>query len=610
MSSGAGAPSPRIPASLNLGVVGNCNLAAVIDQAARIVWMCFPRLDGDPAFCSLVGGERLAQGTPDWNGAFGLDLEGGAPASQSYIPNTPVLVTEIAGEAAAFRVTDFCPRFVEYGRMFRPAMVIRIVEPIRGQPRITARIRPRQGYGGKAAEAMRGSHHIRYGLGDRAMRVTTDAAVDLVTGETPFLLTRPLVFILGPDEPLDRPPADVARELLERTLAYWREWSRSLSIPFEWQDVVIRAAITLKLCSYEETGGIVAALTTSIPEYGQGARNWDYRFCWLRDAFFTVQALNRLGATKTLEDFMGYIGNIVAGSADGYLQPLYGLGLEAEIAEREEPALGGYRNLGPVRAGNAAYLQVQNDAYGSVILAMAQSFFDERMLVRGSQATFRQLEMLGRQALARWNQPDAGVWEFRTRAEVHTHSAVMCWAACDRLARIARRLGLIREAGAWAASAGPMREEILRRAWDPRQESFVSTFDGEGIDASLMMLADVDIVDARDPRFIATMRRVEQTLRVGSHVKRYATADDFGEPESAFTICTLWYIESLARIGRADEARDLFEETLGARNHLGLLSEGYHVGTRELWGNFPQTYSMVGLIRCASRLSASWEQAF
>jgi GH15 family glucan-1,4-alpha-glucosidase len=440
--------------------------------------------------------------------------------------------------------------------------------------------------------------------------VTTDAAIDLVMAETPFLLTQPLVFILGPDEPLARPPADVARELLDRTIAHWREWTRSLSIPFEWQDVVIRAAITLKLCAYEETGGIVAALTTSIPEYGQGARNWDYRYCWIRDSFFTVQALNRLGATKTLEDFMGYIGNVVSGSENGYLQPLYGLGFETDIVEREQPALGGYRNLGPVRSGNAAYRQVQNDAYGSVILAMAQSFFDGRMLVQGSEETFRQLEVLGRQAAERWNQPDAGVWEFRTRAEVHTHSAVMCWAACDRLARIARRLGLASDQAAWAARADGMREEILRRCWDERQQSFVSTFDGDRIDASLLMLADVDIVSPSDPQFVATVNRVEQVLRVGGHVMRYAAPDDFGVPESAFTVCTLWFIEALARIGREAEARDMFEDVLRSRNALGLLSEGYHVDTGELWGNFPQTYSMVGLIRCASRLSTSWEHAF
>jgi GH15 family glucan-1,4-alpha-glucosidase len=606
---GAGRPDgwrPRAQADLDLGVIGNCAVAALIDRQGSIVWHCHPRLDADPVFCSLLGGDAL----PEGEGAFSVELEGGAPVEQAYEPNTPVLRTTLESPAGRVRITDFAPRFTQFGRMFRPAMLIRIVEPMTGQPRVAVRIRPRHGLGAEPAKRAQGSHHLRFDLGGPSMRVTTDASADLVASEIPFILTKPLVFLLGPDEPLSRAPAEVAREFLDGTLTWWREWSRSLSIPFEWQDVVIRAALTLKLCAYEETGGIVAALTTSIPEYGEGARNWDYRFCWLRDAFFTVQALNRLGATKTLEDYMNYIGNIVAGSDEGYLQPLYGLRFETEIIESEQPALGGYRNLGPVRFGNAAYSQVQNDAYGSVILALAQSFFDSRMLAAGTVETFRQLERLGMQAEARWNQPDAGVWEFRTRAEIHTHSAVMCWAACDRLAAIARRLELAPETERWGASAAMIREKILESAWSESAQSFVSTFGGDDIDASLLMLADVGIVEARDPRFLATVRRIEAVLKVGSHVKRYASKDDFGEPESAFTVCTLWYIECLAGVGRHDEARALFADVLAARNHLGLLSEGLHLESHELWGNFPQTYSMVGLIRCALKLSIPWEEAF
>jgi len=615
------AQSPAVPSlvksrfragvtSLDLGVVGNCTLAALVDRSASIVWGCYPRLDADPIFCSLIGGDKFAKDGPGGSGLFAIELEGGSPGEQAYVQNTPVLCTTLEGPSGSVKVTDFAPRFNQFGRMFRPSMLIRIVEPTAGHPRITVRIKPRHNFGAESPRRTHGSHHIRFELGAQTVRITTDASVDLVNGQIPFLLTRPMVFIIGSDEPLMRPPADVARELLDSTINYWREWTRSLSIPFEWQEVVIRAAMTLKLCAYEETGGIVAALTTSIPEYGAGARNWDYRFCWIRDAFFTVHALNRLGATKTLEDFMGYINNIVAGSDNGYLQPLYGLRYETEIEEIEQPALGGYRNLGPVRFGNAAYTQVQNDAYGSVILAMAQSFYDQRMLTRGTVETFRQLEALGLQAEARWDRPDAGVWEFRTRAEVHTHSAVMCWAACDRLAGIARHLGLAPEAERWRGSADMMRANILDRAWSESAQSFVSTFGGEDIDASLLMLADVGIVDFQDPRFLATVRRIEAVLRIGSHVKRYAEPDDFGEPESAFTVCTLWYIECLAQLGRHEEARALFADVLAVRNHLGLLSEGLHLDSCELWGNFPQTYSMVGLIRCALRLSKPWEHAF
>ncbi len=602
-------PKDHLP-TLDLGVIGNCQVAALVDRAGSIVWGCWPRLDGDPLFCSLIGGDRLAAAGSRGSGAFAIALQGMTESRQSYLPNTPVLVTELRGPEGGIRITDFAPRFTRFGRMFRPAMLVRIVEPIEGRPRIAVRIAPRHGEGGHEARRSQGSHHIRFDCGVQSTRLTTDAPVGLVAGEIPFLLNRPHVFLFGPDEPVDREPAEVGREFLEQTLSWWKEWSRSLSIPFEWQDVVIRAAITLKLCAYEETGGIVAALTTSIPEYGAGARNWDYRYCWLRDAFFTVEALNRLGATRTLEDYMGYITNIVAGSPDGYLQPLFGLRFETMIAESEQPALGGYRNLGPVRFGNAAYRQVQNDGYGSVILAVAQSFYDSRMLAPGTIETYRLLVPLGAQAEARWDQPDAGVWEFRTRESVHTHSAAMCWAACDRLAGIAAHLGLPEDAARWRASAERMRTGILERAWSDKAGAFASTFGGDEMDASLLMLADAGLVAPDDPRFLATVRRIEETLRVGSHMKRYASPDDFGEPESAFTICTLWYVECLARLGRRQEARALFEEILKARNHVGLLSEGMHLDTGELWGNFPQTYSMVGLIRCALRLSKPWEGAF
>jgi GH15 family glucan-1,4-alpha-glucosidase len=607
-------PSINTP-SLDLGVIGNCAVAALVDRSGSIVWGCWPRLDGDPIFCSLIGGTKLAESSPGGSGAFSFSIEGSTGGEQRYIPNTPVLETVLASPAGRLRITDFAPRFMRFGRMFRPAMLIRIVEPIEGAPRLTVRLRPRHGQGGEEARRQQGSHHIRFDLGAQSARLTTDASVDLVAGEIPFLVTKPLVFIFGADEPMDRNPAEVAREFLEQTLAWWREWTRSLLIPFEWQDVVIRAAITLKLCAYEETGGIVAALTTSIPEYGEGGRNWDYRYCWLRDAFFTVEALNRLGATRTLEDYMGYINNIVAGSpqdsADaGYLQPLFGLRFETVIEESEQPALGGYRDLGPVRFGNAAYTQVQNDGYGSVILALAQSFYDQRMLSPGTIETYRQLVPLGAQAEARWDQPDAGVWEFRTRESVHTHSAVMCWAACDRLAGIAARLGLAEDAARWRSSADRMKAGILERAWSETAQAFASTFGGDDMDASLLMLAETGLIDHQDPRFLATVARIEETLLVGSHMKRYATPDDFGEPESAFTICTLWYVECLARLGRKDEARALFEEILGHRNHVGLLSEGLRLDNGELWGNFPQTYSMVGLIRCALRLSKPWEGAF
>jgi GH15 family glucan-1,4-alpha-glucosidase len=385
---------------------------------------------------------------------------------------------------------------------------------------------------------------------------------------------------------------------------------RVLAIPYEWQEAVIRATITLKLNAYDDTGAIVAAMTSSIPEAAGSGRNWDYRYCWLRDGYFVVNALNRLGATRTMERYLGYIVNIAANGAGGLLQPVYGIDGRAGLDEREVAALPGYRGMGPVRIGNLAYRQVQHDVYGSAILAATHIFFDLRLTRRGDEALFRRLEPLGEQARRCYDQPDAGLWELRGSARVHTFSAVMCWAACDRLARIAGRLRLSDRASYWLGQARQMHETISRRAWSKRRGAFVSTFEGETMDASLLLLEEVGFLDAADLRFASTVSAVEKDLRRGDFIFRYVEKDDFGEPENAFLVCTFWYVNALATLNRREEARELFEKLLACRNHHGLLAEHIDPRSGEQWGNFVQTYSMVGLINAAIRLSIRWDQAF
>jgi GH15 family glucan-1,4-alpha-glucosidase len=263
-----------------------------------------------------------------------------------------------------------------------------------------------------------------------------------------------------------------------------------------------------------------------------------------------------------------------------------------------------------VRVGNQAYLQVQHDAYGSAVLAATHVFFDRRLLWPGNRALFNQLEALGERATESWAQPDAGLWELRGAAHVHTYSSVMCWVACDRLSRIAAQLGLADRAAHWRAQAGTIHRGICERAWNARRNSFVSTFDGDDLDASLLLLAELGFLRPGDPRFASTVAAVERELRHGEFIFRYNGADDFGVPRNAFLACTYWYIDALAALGRREEARALFENLLACRNRHGLLSEHIDPATRELWGNFPQTYSMVGLINSAMRLSISWDEAF
>lgn len=594
--------------SLDLGVVGNGTYGALIDKWARIVWCCLPRLDGDPVFYSLLNGTN-AEEENGARGYWGIELEGAASARQYYRHNTAILVTEVTDkDGNTIEITDFAPRFTQRERMFQPMTLVRRVRPVEGTPRIRIRMRPGFNYGAEPPTITRGSNHVRYVHSGLALRLTTNAPVTYMLDETVFNLTRPVSFILGPDETLTGGIEDTARQFEERTEDYWKRWVRRLALPLEWQQAVIRAAITLKLCCYEETGAIVAALTTSIPEAADTERNWDYRFCWLRDAFFVVRALNSLAEVETMENYLRYLGNIVGISRDGHLQPVYGIGLETHLTESLVDTLKGYRGMGPVRRGNQAYEHFQHDVYGNVILAAAQSFFDERLLQQMTKADFERYEKVGERAYAMHDQPDAGMWELRTRAHVHTSSSLMCWAACDRLARIAENLGLQERARHWRKLAEEVHETICRRAWNEQMGAFAESFDGEGLDAGLLLMTEVNFLKPSDPRFKATLEAVEKALLRDGHMYRYATADDFGMPRNAFNICTFWYIDALARVGRTDEAREIFESILACRNSLGLLSEDTDPATGELWGNFPQTYSLVGIINAAMRLSRKWEE--
>ncbi len=592
--------------NLELGIIGNCAIAALVNPTGSIVWSCFPRLDGDPMFCAL-----LSQGPNSYDGAFTIELKDVVGASQRYLENSAILETVLRDAADnAIEITDFCPRFMRFGRMFRPPTILRRIRAIAGRPIVTVRIKPRAANGAVSPQITRGSNHMRFVGPRQVMRLTTNAPISYVLEERSFRLGDDLWFILGDDEAVPEDVRDVGRNQLEATLDWWQTWVRGLSIPFEWQEAVIRSAITLKLCNYEETGAIVAALTTSIPEAPNTQRNWDYRYCWIRDSFFVIRVLNSLGVTRTMEDYIRFITDIVDDARDGGIQPVYGISRESNLDEIICTDLAGYRGMGPVRIGNQAYVQVQNDVYGSLVLACTHVFFDKRLIRQtANTALFEQLEAIGRKAEAVFDRPDAGPWELRTSAAIHTFSAIMSWAACDRLAKIAGVLGRTDRKEYWRSSADRLRKIILERAWSDKRKSLVSTFDGNEIDAILLLVEPLGFLEPDDPRFRMTVDAIGAELKRGDFLFRYVVPDDFGRPETAFTICTFWYIDALVSLGRREEARALFNNLLQRRNRHGLLSEDIAVASGELWGNYPQTYSLVGLINSAIKLSVSWEVA-
>lgn len=586
-------------ATLELGIIGNGSIAMLIDARARIVWGCFPDFDGDPNFCHLLS-------PTNGGGLWAFELDDFERSEQHYLPNTAVLVTRLYDtHGGIVEITDFAPRFKQYDRIFHPMMIVRQLVPIAGVPRLRMQIDPLCNYGANRPERTRGSNHIRYLINGIALRLTADLSLPQIERSLPFVLHEPLHFVLGPDEPFATGLGNFVHDALHRTRDYWWEWIRFLSIPFEWQAAVIRAAITLKLCQSEATGGIVAAVTTSLPEAPGSERNWDYRFCWLRDAAFVVRALNRLGATRSMEEYLRYLSTLSLDEEE--IGPVFGITYERELHESTAEALRGYRGMGPVRVGNDAWRQRQNDVYGSVLLASTQWFFDQRIALRSYTDTFHRLESLGHSAVRLAATTDAGLWEFRGRAQVHTYSAVMCWVACDRLAKIAAQIELPDRETHWRAEADNLHAMICQRSFRKEQGYFSAVFDDDLLDGSLLLLADVGFLKGDDPRFVATVEAVGRELKRGNYLFRYSGTDDFGVPETSFNICTFWYIEALAVIGRHDEARALFENMLQRRNALGLLSEDVDPQTGELWGNFPQTYSMVGLINAATRLSRSWQ---
>jgi len=593
--------------SLELGLIGNCRIGALIDGRGEIVWSCLPRFDGDPVFCSLL--HEHADG--ESAGYCAIELLDQVEARQSYLPNTAVLITCLTDRhGGSIEVTDFAPRFHQYGRTFMPMMMIRQIRRVSGNPRICLRVRPLCEYGGQNCTITHGSHHIRYVAPSWILRLTTDVSVTAVLQELPFFLETTATLILGPDETIPDAIGELSRRFLDETIASWRDWVRDLSIPFEWQEEVIRAAITLKLNTFQDTGAIIAAMTTSIPEAPGSGRNWDYRYCWLRDSYFVVNALNRLSTTNTMERYLNYLINVAAGTPNGRIQPVYGIDGKARLDECEVASLPGYRGMGPVRVGNQACEQIQHDVYGSAILAVAHVFFDRRLAHRGGVALFTRLEPLGEAAIAVHDQPDSGPWETRNTLRVHYffqhhvlgglrssgQNRFLYWACGSRR--------LLAEPG----RSDPCHD--LPARLEQKKQSFAASFDGDSLDASLLLLHDLGFLPADDPRFAGTVAAIERELKHGNYIYRYVETDDFGVPENAFVVCTFWYIYALVALNRVDEARELFGHLLSRRNRHGLLAEHIDPRTGEPWGNFVQTYSMVGLINSAIRLSKRWDSAF
>ncbi|MDX2183200.1 MAG: glycoside hydrolase family 15 protein [Gemmatimonadaceae bacterium] len=579
-----------------LGLIGNCQIAAHVRRDGAIVWSCMPRFDSPPIFGALLDG---ADG-----GAFRIGAPDGREGEQRYLENTNVLETIIRTPDGDLRVMDFAPRFTLHDRAFRPKKIVRIVEPISGTPRICVQCDPILGWSKDRPRRETGSHHITYRGYPAELRLTTDVPLAYLDGE-PFALTGRRHFVLSWGAPVEEPLAPLCDRFLTETVRYWRRWVKQCSIPSRFQHAVIRSALTLKLHCYEDTGAIVAALTTSIPESPRSGRTWDYRYCWLRDAYYALDAFRRLGQFEEREQFLDYLLNIVSGTPELELAPLYAIDGRAVPVEAVLEHWAGYPGGLPVRVGNAASLHHQHDIFGELVLALTPMFVDARF---GDQATGRALDLVRRlahRAITVAGEPDAGIWELRTEWRPQGFSTLMCWAAADRMAQIAERHAP-EEAAMFAREAVRIREMLLTRAVDPVRRCLVGDFDGREVDASLLQAAPLGLLAPDDDRLTATIDAVRQDLDLGGWLRRYRIDDGFGTPEVAFTLCSFWLVEALAYQGRLDEAQAILANVATIDAPLGLLAEDLDPSSKRMWGNFPQAYSHVGMIHAAFAASPQW----
>ena len=585
-----------VDARLDHGAIGNGRVIALVAPDTAIEWLCLPRFDSPSVFAALLDRER--------GGRFQIRAGGDAPVRgrASYLPNTNVLRTEVTAGEARWEVIDFAPRIPQAGGRFdAPLDVVRIVRPLAGNPRIAIDFSPRPDYGRAPGRLLATQHGVEVLDAGAPLHLYTNVPGDHICGKAEIALRHPLYFRLSyghrPGPPTE---ADLMLQL-EETVRGWRMWSKTCALPSFAADHVLRSALCLKLHAYVDTGAIIAAATTSIPEAIGTPRTWDYRYCWLRDAAFVVEALRRLSHLNEGEQFIGFLRDV---AESGPLQPLYGIAGERELPELVLDHLAGFAGTGPVRIGNAAAEQQQNDLNGELILCLQTVLSDPRIVLDQPQAFFPLVERLVEQAIALAPLADTGIWEFRTLPRHYAFSRAMCWAAVDRGALIAARFGEKALAARWAAIAAEEREIVLRRGYNATIGAFTQALDGEHGDASNLLFPSIGLIDARDPRFRATLDHYGAHMSRRGLLQRYTNIDDFGATTSAFTICSFWWAEALALAGRLDEAVEVFHRVIAHANPLGLFSEDIEPETGALLGNFPQAYTHVGLINAAMTIGA------
>jgi len=587
--------------NLDYGVIGNCTSAALVSREGTLEWCCLPYFDSAAFFAKIldrkIGGE------------FAVNVAADYKISQHYLPKTNILVTSFQRGKDRFEVIDFMPRYKrDSGAYHCPPDIVRYIKHISGKPIIRVNYNPRPGYGLNEVKKEIRRDYIKVltvGGPYESIYLYSDLDYHKIAEGAPIKIEQDRYFLISYNQKLGRLDLDAVELEYEKTRVYWLNWSSQTRRFARYNTEIVRSSLVLKLLAFQKTGAILAALTTSLPEEIGSVRNWDYRFCWLRDASMNIAVLTTVGHYRIARRFLDFILGVIP-YKDEKIQIMYGINGKKNLSEKILPGLQGYEGSKPVRIGNDAYKQKQNDIFG-VLLDVIYQYLKifKRDVVEDREDLWTVVRTLGRHVERNWMKKDRGIWEIRGRKKHFTFSKVLCWVAMDRAMKIAQHFSMDNYVRVWADMREKIRHDILKKGWDADLNAFVQAYGEKNLDAANLLMEHYGFIAADDPRYVSTVMETHKKLGRNGLMYRYRNHDDFGSPKSSFTICTFWMVKSLYKIGRRKEAQSLFEKILSYCNHVGLLSEDIDFDSKRLLGNFPQGYSHLALIDAAIALSGA-----
>lgn len=584
--------------NLNFGIIGNCQSAALVSKKASIDWLCLPKFNEASVFAKILDQQK--------GGSFSIEVDEDYHIEQTYIEETCLLKTTFSKSTDAFEVIDFMPRYRKENLTYHsPPEVIRKINVLAGAPKAKIVFDPKLNYARGLTKLFNKPNFIVALTEDRNFDTTflySNLPHEAILKQSEISLPNTSYFVLSYNEKINVPNLDYVDLEMERTNVYWRNWIAKNPKYQNYQEYINRSALTLKLLSYDKSGAILAAATTSLPETIGEVRNWDYRFCWIRDASMVVKVISQLGHKRMAKRYLDFVVDLIP-NKDEKLQIMYGIEKEKNLEEKFLEHLSGYQNSAPVRIGNAAFSQKQNDIYGILMDVIFQEIVKYGKEIDNLEQLWDITKGIAWVVGKHWQEPDKGIWEFRNENRHFTFSKVLCWVAIDRAIKVSEILGKTSKIARWKDLEKEIREDIHQNAWNGEVKAFTQSYHSTDLDASVLLMHSYNFIDAKDPKFIATVKAIGRELVNDGLLYRYKNKDDFGLPSSSFTICTFWYINSLQAIGEKEEAQLLFDKLLSYSNHLGLFSEDIDFKTKRLLGNFPQAYSHLALIETAINLN-------